>query len=87
MNRLAAGLLLLVSTLAQAAPNELEARLRRAEPPLPKEVLARILAPTPDKDWRSTLGMFTGDPVMREIDEEGLKIREAEREEARRDHS
>ena len=51
------------------------------------EVLERILAPTPAKDWRSTLGMFTGDPVMRELDEEGRKIREAEREEARRDHS
>ena len=51
------------------------------------EVSARILAPMPEKDWRSTLGMFAGDPVMREIDEEGRKIREAEREEARRDHS
>ena len=50
-------------------------------------MLERILAPTPAKDWRSTLGMFTGDPVMRELDEEGRKIREAEREEARRDHS
>lgn len=51
------------------------------------EVLERTLAPAREKDWRSTLGMFTNDPVMREIDEEGRKIREAEREQARRDYS
>jgi len=50
------------------------------------EVFERILAPPPRKDWRSTLGMFSNDAVMREIDEEGRAIREAEREEARRDH-
>ncbi len=50
------------------------------------ELMKRIMAPPPEKDWRSTIGMFTNDPVMREIDEEGRKIREAEREEARRDH-
>lgn len=32
------------------------------------------------KDWRSTLGMFTGDPIMKEIIEEGRKIRELDRE-------
>ena len=32
------------------------------------------------KDWRSTLGMFAGDPVMKEIIEEGRKIRERDRE-------
>ena len=51
------------------------------------EVVARLLSPPPEKDWRSTLGMFANDPVMKEIDEEGRKIREAERQEARRDHS
>jgi hypothetical protein len=34
------------------------------------------------KDWRSTLGMFADDPVMREIDEEGRRIREADRQQA-----
>ncbi len=29
--------------------------------------------------WRSTIGMFADDPVMREIQEEGRRIREAER--------
>jgi hypothetical protein len=33
-------------------------------------------------DWRSTLGMFADDPVMQEIDEEGRRIREADRQQA-----
>jgi hypothetical protein len=36
----------------------------------------------PDKDWRSTLGMFAGDAIMKEIIEEGRKIRERDREQA-----
>jgi hypothetical protein len=36
------------------------------------------------KDWRRTVGMFAGDEVMREIIEEGRKIREADREQARK---
>ena len=51
------------------------------------ELMERILLPAPEKDWRSTLGMFVNDPVMKEIDEEGRKIREADREQARRDYS
>ena len=35
-------------------------------------------------DWKSTLGMFSNDPIMKEIDEEALKIREADRRWARR---
>jgi hypothetical protein len=31
------------------------------------------------KDWRRTLGMFAGDELMREINDEGRKIREADR--------
>ncbi len=34
----------------------------------------------PAKDWRSTLGMFAGDPIMKEIIDEGRKIRERDRE-------
>jgi hypothetical protein len=48
------------------------------------ELMKRIMAPPPEKDWRTTIGMFANDPVMKEIDEVGRKIREAEREEARR---
>jgi hypothetical protein len=33
-------------------------------------------------DWRSTLGMFADDPIMQEIDEEGRRIREADRQQA-----
>jgi hypothetical protein len=36
------------------------------------------------KDWRSTIGMFSGDESMKEIDELGRKWREAERRKARR---
>jgi hypothetical protein len=31
-------------------------------------------------DWRSTIGMFAGDPIMKEIIEEGRKFRERDRE-------
>jgi len=30
-------------------------------------------------DWRSTIGMFAGDSVIRQIQEEGRQLREAER--------
>jgi hypothetical protein len=65
---------------------ELERRVDTLEKQV-AELMNRILAQPPDKDWRSTIGMFANDPLMREIQEEGRKIREAEREEARRDHS
>jgi hypothetical protein len=39
------------------------------------------------RDWRSTIGMFAGDALMQEIDEEGRKIREADREHARSDRT
>ena len=34
------------------------------------------------KDWRRTLGMFAGDELMKEIDAEARKIREADRQAA-----
>lgn len=33
-----------------------------------------------EKDWRTTLGMFAGDPIMKEIIEEGRKVRERDRQ-------
>jgi hypothetical protein len=36
------------------------------------------------KDWRRTIGMFAGDEIMKQIDEETLKLREADRRRARR---
>ena len=37
------------------------------------------------KDWRSTVGMFEGDSVMAEIQEEGRRIREADRQAAKQE--
>ena len=34
------------------------------------------------KDWRRTRGLFTGDDLMKQVFEEGRKIREAERKRA-----
>lgn len=36
------------------------------------------------KDWRRVIGMFGDSEFMREVDEECLRMREAEREAARR---
>jgi hypothetical protein len=36
------------------------------------------------KDWRQVVGMFRDSEFMREVDEECLRTREAEREAARR---
>jgi len=52
-----------------------------------EEIVAQLLS-QPDsavamKDWRSTLGMFADDPIMKEIDEEGRRIREDEASDAR----
>lgn len=35
-------------------------------------------------DWRKAVGMFTGSEFMKRVDEEGRKIREAERKAARK---
>ena len=39
------------------------------------------------KDWRSVVGMFAGSEFMKKVDEEGRKIREADRRRARRETS
>ena len=51
------------------------------------ELTERALSPPVREDWRSTVGMFAGNALMKEIDEEGRRIREADREQARRDRS
>jgi hypothetical protein len=35
------------------------------------------------KDWRRTIGMFDGDPIMQEIIEEGRRLREEDRRQGR----
>jgi hypothetical protein len=37
----------------------------------------------PTKDWRSVVGLFEGSDFMRQVDEEGRAIREADRQAAR----
>lgn len=39
------------------------------------------------KDWRKSVGMFRDRPVMKEIDEEGERIRREDRERASSDYS
>ena len=51
------------------------------------ELIEKVLSPPAEKDWRSTIGVFSGNALMKEIDEEGRKIREADREQTRCDHS
>ena len=53
---------------------DLHARLAAAPEP----------APAPAKDWRRTIGMFSGDELMKEIDEYARQFREADRRRARR---
>ena len=52
------------------------------------ETLEKVMATKgPDqsrKDWRKVVGMFRDSEFMRKVDEECLRIREAEREAARR---
>jgi hypothetical protein len=49
--------------------------------------LAQQAAPSPIKDWRSTIGMFADSELAREVDAEIAAAREAERESARRERS
>jgi hypothetical protein len=53
--------------------------------------LERALALNPEfgksKDWRRVVGMFEDSEFMRQVDEEGRKIRKAERAEAKRAES
>jgi hypothetical protein len=67
------------------ATNRVEERLTALE----KEVaeLRRLVQKLPIKDWRSTIGIFSGDSGMREIFEEGMKIREKDREKARKHYA
>ncbi len=38
------------------------------------------------KDWRRTIGMFDGDPVMGEIIDDALRTRQHERQRFREEH-
>jgi hypothetical protein len=46
------------------------------------DLRANAAESTRAKDWRRTRGAFTGDELMKQVFEEGRKIREAERKRA-----
>jgi hypothetical protein len=46
-------------------------------------LLQRVDVSVRKKDWRRTAGMFDGDPLMREIIEEGQRVREEDRRKTR----
>ena len=55
----------------------LEALARRVEA---LERAVRLQPPAPGRDdWQRVVGMFAGSDFMRQVDDEGRKIREAER--------
>ncbi len=60
----------------------LEERLSRVEQ-LVEELVRKSKRPKREKDWRSTIGMFDGDPIMKEIIDAGRRIREQDRAETR----
>jgi hypothetical protein len=49
-----------------------------------EHLVAQLLPPATSgasrKDWRRTVGMFDGDPIMREIIAEGQRVRDADRQ-------
>ena len=52
-----------------------------------EQLVAHLLQTTAQgerpKDWRSTVGMFDGDPIMQEIIAEGRRLREEDRRQTR----
>jgi hypothetical protein len=64
-------------------PLSLEERVKSLEKQI-EELQATMANGWRPKDWRRTIGMFTGDKGMQDLFEEALKIREADRERARR---
>lgn len=62
----------------------LEQRVAALEKQMEQLKLRLVKSSRKRKDWRRTVGMFTGDAMMKQILEEGRKIREADREQVRR---
>lgn len=68
--------------MSQPSLEERVASLEHQVEQLTKRLLPGEKMP-PEKNWRSTLGMFANDPIMKEIIEEGRKIRELDRQQSR----
>jgi hypothetical protein len=62
-------------------PTTLEERVAALEETI-AQLLSQSASSVARKDWRSTLGMFADDPIMKEIDAEGRRIREAGHQQA-----
>jgi hypothetical protein len=63
----------------------LESLARRVE--ALEQVIATNGSNRPRKDWRKVVGMFRDSEFMRQVDEECQRLREAERDAARRGES
>lgn len=61
----------------------LEERVSQLERRLDELSQGKSVSSPPPKDWRRTVGMFQGDPIMKEVIDEALRMREAERAAAR----
>lgn len=70
--------------MSQQTLEERVAALEHQMEELSKRLLPGEKLP-PKKDWRTAVGMFSDDPIMKEIIEEGRKIRERDRELTRDD--
>ena len=69
--------------------SKVETRLDTLEQQV-KAILNRISTSDSEsraKDWRRSLGMFDGHPAMKQIDEEGQRIRQQDREQVTNDRS
>ncbi len=66
--------------------SELEKRLATLEIQM-AELRAAVEKNQPSKNWQKTIGMFTGDEVMKRIDRAAKKYREADRAKARAQRS
>jgi hypothetical protein len=65
------------------ATSTLEKRVKTLEQEV-AQLKAVVNRGLPTKDWRRTVGMFTGDEVMKRIDEGARRFREADRARVRR---
>ncbi len=63
----------------EMASTTLEERVAELER-LVDELMHKSGRPAAEKNWRRTIGMFDGDEIMKEIIEEGRRIREEDRE-------
>jgi len=70
--------------------NKVEDRLDSLEQQV-RKIMDRIgdenQAAEQGQNWRKSLGMFNDRPVMKDIDEEGQRIRQEDREQVANDHS